>query len=146
MAASIVEHRDVRLLLGLGALALVLSGVTAVPQWWFLRGAATANGRVVDLIESEDSDFNTVFKPVFEFVDEQGEPHRFASRTTSSPAPYEIGDDVKVFYPVDAPEKAVEDAFFTLWGYPAIALLFATLMLGEAVGTLRRRRQAARAL
>jgi len=81
----------------------------------FLEEAISANGTVVDLVESRSSD-STTYRPKVRFTTQNGKEVEFTSSTGSSPPSYSRGETVVVRYRASEPERARIDGFFSLWG------------------------------
>ncbi|WP_250461756.1 DUF3592 domain-containing protein [Microbulbifer litoralis] len=85
----------------------------------FLDDALTAEGVVVDLVESRSRDSLT-YRPVVRFVAQDGSPVEFMSSSGSNPPSYYEGETVEVFYQSFAPRNAKINGFFSLWGISII--------------------------
>jgi hypothetical protein len=85
----------------------------------FLIGAATTEGKVVELERSRSGDSH-VYRPVVEFNTPGESVVRFTSPVGSNPASYSVGEKVEVMYLESSPEKARINGFFSLWGLPVI--------------------------
>jgi hypothetical protein len=81
----------------------------------FLEEAATANGTVVDLARSRSSD-STTYRPVVQFISQNGERIEFISSSGSNPPSHTKGEKVEVLYLPAEPQKAEINGFFSLWG------------------------------
>lgn len=92
----------------------------AAYRWNFLRHAITTEATITNLIERKDKHGNTLFVPVYVFIDQQGQSVQVISSTASFPPPGEIGDKIDVFYDPESPKHSIENTFFSLWGIPAI--------------------------
>lgn len=85
----------------------------------FLKQAETADGIVFELLASR-SDNSTTYRPVVQFIDQQGQFIEFVSSTGSNPASYSQGEQVKVLYLPERPSNAKINSFFSLWGVAII--------------------------
>lgn len=114
----------------------------------FARGAIPGSGTVVELASSTDSDGDTSWRPVVEFIDRDGEMHRFTGRVGSNPPSYREGERVDVLYDGWSPTNARIDSYFdrhfgtTLFG--GMGALFALVGGGLLTVVIRRRRTVAR--
>lgn len=82
---------------------------------------------VIDLIEVSGDDGYT-YKPVFEYTDKSATKVTFKSEISSSPAPYKIGERVKILYSRDGTERKVV-SFWGLYRWTIILLCIAAPML-----------------
>jgi len=89
--------------------------------------AATADGVVVDLIGSRDSDGDTLYYPQVRFVTGAGAPVEFTGSVGSSPAAFDVGEHVTVFYDPADPSDVRIDSFLQLWFGPLILGIFGTV-------------------
>ena len=106
--------------------------------------AASADGVVIDLIASRDSDGDVSYYPRVRFMTPAGEPVEFTGSVGSRPATFDIGEAVAVLYDPDDPRDARINSFFQLWFAPLIlgflGLVFTTVVGGGAVVGLVRSR------
>ncbi|HSF86122.1 MAG TPA: DUF3592 domain-containing protein [Acidimicrobiia bacterium] len=98
-------------------------------------------GVIVDLIESTDSDGDTMYRPVVEYsVD--GVTYEVESRTSSGGALRpRIGDARTVLYDPQNPGDAVLGGFWSLWGAPLLMMLIPLLFIGGGVWAVTRVRR-----
>lgn len=89
----------------------------------FLKHAETAEGIVVELLVSRTSDSIT-YRPLVEFIAQNGLVIEFAPTTGSNPARYSEGEQVEVLYLTERPSDAKINDFFSLWG---VALILAAM-------------------
>lgn len=82
---------------------------------------------VIDLIEISGDDGYT-YKPVFEYTDRNAAKVTFKSDISSSPAPYKIGEKLKILYSKDGNERKVV-SFWGLYRWTIILLCIAAPML-----------------
>ena len=94
---------------------------------YLLDDGIRAKATVVDLIESY-SDEDIMYKPVFEYLDYGGNTASFESSVSSNPAPYSIGDSVKIIYSKDGDDHRVE-SFWGLYRWTIILLCIASPFL-----------------
>lgn len=129
--------------IGLFIVAAVLLGVggwLAAGTLEFTRRAASAPGTVIELVTSRGSKGGTLYSPIVRWEPLEGEPRTLRSRTASSPAAFDVGEQVTVLYDPEDPAEARLEAFTELW-LPATALGgMGTLLLLIAGATLVFRR------
>jgi Protein of unknown function (DUF3592) len=83
----------------------------------FIEKAITTDGVVIELVQSQSSDYSTAsFSPLVAFKNQNGEEIEFKSSSSSSPANFDIGEKVIVYYELQNPQNARIKAFFELWG------------------------------
>ncbi len=80
----------------------------------FVATATTAEGTVVDVVQSRSSDSIT-YKPVVRYKTAAGEMVEFVSSTGSNPPSYNKGEKVEVLYRSAEPSDASINSFFDLW-------------------------------
>jgi hypothetical protein len=80
----------------------------------FIASAATAEGTVVDLVQSRSSN-STMYSPVVRYNTATGELIEFVSSVSSNPPGYHKGEKVEVMYSPSEPSKASINTFFNLW-------------------------------
>lgn len=85
----------------------------------FLGEANTAEGTVVDVVQSRSGD-STNYRPVVRFTHQNGEKIEFISSSGSNPPSYSKGEKVPVSYDPAEPQTARINDFFSLWGGPTI--------------------------
>ncbi|WP_273273347.1 DUF3592 domain-containing protein [Maribacter polysiphoniae] len=86
---------------------------------------------VVGFIETQ-SENNTMYKPVFEFLDRSQIKHTYISSISSYPAPYKIGDRIKITYNPKNSEDVKTISFWGLYRWSVICFMIAApfLILG----------------
>jgi hypothetical protein len=89
-----------------GLLFLGLAGWFYLREYNLERSGYSAQGIVVDLVESSDDD-GTSYAPVVRFTAHNGRTLEFQSGCYACPPTYEIGQTVTVLYPADDPSKAI---------------------------------------
>ncbi|NND04019.1 MAG: DUF3592 domain-containing protein [Acidimicrobiia bacterium] len=96
-----------------------------------LSNQSTANGVIVDIDRSTDSDGDTSYRPVIEFRADDGVAYTFTGRIGSSRRPT-IGNSIEVLYDPADPQGATEKTFSNLWLFPiafgGFGLVFLILM------------------
>ncbi len=92
-----------------------------------IHNGIKTNAKVIDLIKISSDDGYT-YKPVFEFTDKTDRKITFKSDVSSSPAPYKIGETVKIVYSKNTDEKKVV-SFWGLYRWTIILLCFASPLL-----------------
>lgn len=86
---------------------------------------------VIDFIETQ-SENNTMYKPVFEFLDRSQVKHTYISSISSYPAPYKIGERIKITYDPKNIENVKTISFWGLYRWSVICFMIAApfLILG----------------
>ena len=128
----------------------------AVGGWFFLQdrelaaGGLRAEGRVLELVETRDSDGGYNYKPLVEYIDAAGARHRFTSAISSSPPAHSAGDRVDVIYSPTDPGRATIDSFVDRHLFPLVfgglGTVFAAIGAGLILTYLRRQRAVAELL
>ncbi|HET9862329.1 MAG TPA: DUF3592 domain-containing protein [Steroidobacteraceae bacterium] len=117
--------------LGVGALMLVGAALLCIDTRRFIAHAQDATGTVVELREVRSDDGGSTWKPVVRFTAADGRDVTFASRVSSSPPSYDVGETVPVLYRPEEPGEARIRGFGSLWFGASIlgglGLLFAAL-------------------
>ncbi len=93
---------------------LSVGGIFLSHTLLFLNHAEKTQGEVVELV------YGRSIRPRIEFKSEDGETHRFLSHTGSSTLPFEVGDEVTIFYNPKDPAQARWAWFPALWLLPTI--------------------------
>ena len=97
-------------------------------QKLLLSGVKTT-ATVIDLIVSTNDDGNAMYKPVFEFTDRSLIKRTFKSSISSNPAPYKIGEKVKVIYNQKNTKEVKTVSFWGLNRWSLILLMISTPLL-----------------
>jgi len=104
------------LVFGLVGLGLLVGAFFAVTHTLSFRSISkTAEGVVVDLVESRGDKGSTLYKPVVEWADPAGRKRRFTGSVASSPPSYSRGEKVALRYDPSNPESARVDSFMENW-------------------------------
>ncbi|WP_418125734.1 DUF3592 domain-containing protein [Variovorax sp. 160MFSha2.1] len=124
-----------------GAVGLVLCAVAWLLHHntaTFIASAGRTQGEVMRLLHVESSKRNEsgTWKPLVRFKAPSGEIIEFAPSSSSSPPAYEVGETVDVFFDPNAPQDAMLDGFFSLWGGAAITGGLGLVFLLVAAGLL----------
>lgn len=119
------------LMVAVGVICMIVCAVASVYRWHFIYSAIRAEGKIVEMIPSEDREGNTRYSPVFTFPDANGIEHRVKCSWSSSPPNFKVGDSIIVLYPASNPEDAAINTWWALWG-----LSFVTGLLGAVFATL----------
>ena len=103
-----------------------------------LSSQTTATGVIVDISQSRDSDGDTSYRPIIEFVAEDGRTYAFTGRIGSSSRPT-VGNSIEVLYDPADPQGATEKTFSNLWLFPlafgGFGLVFlVTMVIGRNRG------------
>lgn len=127
------------LLLGVGALSLVMGALMAVMRIRTIYFGAKAEGTVVGNSESTSSSrsggstkFTTLYAPIVEFQ-HAGKKHKFTS-SLGTQAKIETGTKVIVRYLPDQPETSAEiGTGMRMWGFPIVALAVGAIFIAVAL-------------
>ena len=126
-------------LAGLLAGGLACIGVALRREWRTARrkrNGCVAEGKVVGLVAAGGSPDEPSFLTLVEFRDRRGVPYRVQSKSMQSPAPYKVGQALRVSYEADDPRGAdIVDRSIVLW-LAAIGLLLtliATILLTDVL-------------
>ncbi|WP_341522091.1 DUF3592 domain-containing protein [Pseudomonas sp. G.S.17] len=111
----------------------------------FLENAVSVEGTVIDL-DSQRSQDSITFKPVVQFVTEDGQTVEFTSSAGTNPPSYSVGEKVEVLYAPEDPQGAKLSGFFELWGSVLILATMGGPMLFVGgviflIGKLKRRKK-----
>ncbi len=105
-----------------------------------LSNQSTTTGVIVDVDRSTDSDGDTSYRPVIEFVADDGRTYTFTGRIGSSSRP-DVGNSIEVLFDPADPQGATEKTFSNLWlfpiafgGFGLIVLLFLAIGKGMVGG------------
>ncbi|WP_142688374.1 DUF3592 domain-containing protein [Chitinophaga polysaccharea] len=118
--------------LGVGIVTLIITLVILYNVKKFNDSAVKTSGTVVDLIAKRGSK-STTYSPVVTFNDNAGVKHRYISDVSSSPAGYNIGDNVEICYNPNDPDDAKIAGWRQYFGAfitGAFALIFGLIGLG----------------
>jgi hypothetical protein len=125
----------VAMLFGMLAGGLVCLRIAVRWKWRTVRRARNGcvmEGQVVDVVPTEDSP-EPHFLTWVQFRDGAGGAHRIKSKWAQSPAPYKLGETVRVSYEADDPAGAeiVQDnqTIVMVGGFGLFLILIATLLL-----------------
>ncbi|MEM8724092.1 MAG: DUF3592 domain-containing protein [Pseudomonadota bacterium] len=106
------------------------------------------SGTVIDIVSYRDSDGDTMYRPVVEFVDAKGIRQEFSSDVSSSSARFSRGELVEVIFDPDSPGDAIIDTFMERHFLPLMFVgmgsLFALVGCGFLWFMIRRRQIVAR--
>lgn len=119
-----------------GGICFVISLVSLVYSWHFVRVAAHTDGKIIRMIEHTDKDGDTAYFPVFSFRDGQGNEQTIHSSSGSFPPDYEVGDTVPVLYRPDDPSNAKINSFSSIWGISLITGIIALVDLPAGIVVL----------
>ncbi|WP_089886481.1 DUF3592 domain-containing protein [Kriegella aquimaris] len=84
--------------------------------------------KVIDLLASQ-SDDGTTYRPVFEYTDRTHTIKTFENPISSSPAPYAIGDTIKIIYNPKEKEAVKTVSFWGLFRWSVILSMIAAPLL-----------------
>lgn len=107
-----------------------------------------AQGTVIDVVGSRDSDGDHTYRPVVEFLDEGGTRHEFTGKVGSNPPAHSTGESVDVIYSPWSPADAMIDSFVDRLLLPlafgGFGAVFAAVGGGMLFAWFRRRKIVAR--
>jgi len=146
-----------KVLLGIGAIFTPIGLIfAAIGGWFFVQDrqlaadGLRAEGYVIEVVVSRDSDGSSSYKPVVEFTDAEGRTHRFTSSISSSPPAHSPGERVEVIYSPADPNEAMIDSFIDRHLFPLVfgglGALFACIGIALILVHLRRQRAVAELL
>ncbi|MGH6932218.1 MAG: DUF3592 domain-containing protein [Dongiaceae bacterium] len=104
----------------IGAGLLGAAGYLTIDTRRFVAAAATAQGEVIDVIASQDSDDDVVYRPRVRFRTADGRDQEFTSTIGSKPAGFYVGEVIEVMYDPARPSDAHINSFFQLWFAPLV--------------------------
>jgi len=151
--ASMVEHgwTDLlSLLLWIFSRAWLVGGIIAlsagcgfaVYQLVWLARSVTAQGNVVKLIQIRDEEQNTTsYAPQFTFRNQHGDAYTVTSGVRTSPAEFQVGEQVRVRYIRDNPSSAKLDGFWQLWLVPFVCSILGMFFVPAGYLLLRLERR-----
>jgi hypothetical protein len=120
----------------LGLSMLSVAGWTGYRSWAYRQSAQSAQGTVIALDWSGDSESSGA-RPVVRY-EVRGEPYEITGSVSSSPPAHAIGDPVRVLYPPGQASAARLDEWFDFWFLPVflggMGLVFG--LVGVGVGYL----------
>ena len=111
-----------RIAVFISLLCFIAAGVLLYREAQFLNQAESVTGTVKTFRISEDSEIGgTSYCPLIEYTAKSGETFLFNTLICSSPAPYEPGEQVTVFYEPGNPENRQVDSFWGKYVWPFTA-------------------------
>lgn len=112
------------LMLGLIGIGLLVGGLYyGYGSWKLTTQGTTVEGRVVNLLSSEEDDGSTTYAPVVEY-EAGGNTYSYESHNYSNPSTYQVGQEVNLIYDRDHPDKARISNFVELWLIPLLLIPF----------------------
>lgn len=108
------------LFIGIGVLLLVGMLLSINSTRSLLKEGVRTTGNVINFVETQDDEGQTMYAPVFAFLDQQGGEHQIVSHVSSSSYAYMKGQAVDVIYRTGDPDSAQIQSTFGLWGLAAI--------------------------
>ena len=125
-----------------GIFALVGLIFAGVGGWFYLEDRSLAangvhaQGTVIDVVSSRDSDGDYTYRPVVEFLDEGGARHEFTGKVGSNPPAHSTGERVDVIYSPWSPTDATIDSFFDRFLFPLVFGSFGAVFAAVGGGLL----------
>ena len=121
----------------MGPLFLLAGVVALVWNIHFISSAATAEGRVIELVDTSSPGESAQYKAKVSY-DVAGETYTGHSTWSTAPAAFDVGERVQVLYDPAKPSSMMLDTFFEKW---FIALIFLGIgNLFTIIGLIRARR------
>lgn len=131
-------------LVSAGMLLLTIGIIQFIRQRDRIRNFRHAEGTVIELLpqrtrgkyirvntaEGIQVENKYLYRPVVEFKPQSGRAVRFTASVASHPAPYQVGDKVKVLYDSNHPKQAQIHSFVYLWFNVLMLIGFGLLTLG----------------
>jgi hypothetical protein len=71
-----------------------------------------------------------LYRPLVRFRTQDGQTIKFSPSIAMRPAPYQVGDRIKVIYEPDRPKQAQINRFVYLWFFPIMFITFGFFTLG----------------
>ncbi|WP_085901275.1 DUF3592 domain-containing protein [Kiloniella majae] len=128
--------------MSVGLITLSVMGIWSYTTHNFVDNAHSAQGTVIDLIQSRSSSSSStsnsyVYRPEVIFQTATGEEVTFQSSTGSNPPAYNRGEKVSVLYNPENPQDAKIDGTLSLWLGPlilgVIGFIFSAFGIGLSV-------------
>ena len=112
----------------IGLVLLIIGGVLLQRDSRFGDAAATAEGRVIEVVRhvdrKSDRSKGVTFTAVIAFTDRSGTQQTFSESISTNPPRFAVGDQPAVLYDPAQPSRAVVDDF---WGRKGVATIFSAL-------------------
>ncbi|HEX6431578.1 MAG TPA: DUF3592 domain-containing protein [Niastella sp.] len=100
----------------------------------YIKKGNKAIASVIETKEYLDSDNDKMYKPVFKFITHNNEEIIFECSGSSSRSMWPIGEEVKIVYNGENPNKMLLLTLFNAFGIPLILLTLALILLFIAGG------------
>jgi hypothetical protein len=114
------------------ACCLALSLAFAIHTEFFLHNSTRVAGEVVALKERYDSKSESIqYAPVFRFAASDGKAYTIASKISTDPASFAVGDTIEVLYRQNDPQTARINSFWQMWLVSTVLVC-----IGVALGLL----------
>ena len=108
-----MKHLNIsRTFLTIAWILLLIGAGLLIRTWSFAYNCGKATGVI---IRNDTFDNSETFVPVVSFHDEEGNEYRFVSGIASSPAAFQAGDEVMVYYEPAQPQVARINSFFQMY-------------------------------
>src|SRR5438552_17546167 len=85
------------MMIGGGSICALIALVSLVVGWHFVRSAARADGRVIQIVERA-GEHGKLYAPVFVLRDSSGVEYTVHSETGSDPPQHQVGDTARVLH------------------------------------------------
>ena len=99
---------------------LLGAAVLVAHTCWFLAGAVSTVGEVVEVREERGSEGDRTHRTVFTYRDSTGLLHRSEAGWTRDPPTHRVGEALDVLYDAKSPDRVRIDGFVGLWLAPSI--------------------------
>ncbi|NVE95081.1 DUF3592 domain-containing protein [Altererythrobacter lutimaris] len=103
-----------------GMVFVSIAGFFVFRDYQVATNGLRAQGEVIALERSYDSDGDATYAPVFTFTDVRGTRHEVTGSVKSSPAAFSRGEQVEVIYDPAKPGKAIIDSFSQRYLFPLV--------------------------
>jgi hypothetical protein len=122
-----------------GTVLLIASVLLYSSTSRFIANAASAQGKVIDLVRSRSnsgSSSESTYRPVVVFTSPAGRHIEFTSGVGSNPPSHTVGEDVTVLYDPSNPNQARIKSFFSLWFGCVLVLALGVIFAGIGFGMI----------
>lgn len=121
--------------LGWSGIALSVAGL-AFGAWQFsaLSAREITMGRINELIPERGSKGGTTYRTIAVYSDHTGQTHTYRSSFTASPAPYSVGENIRICFQKNNPSAGEAATFGARFGAPWIMTGVGILLLWVAFG------------
>lgn len=107
------------IMLGIGAILLLIAGTVAVQGFWFRSNAVKVTGTVVEEVLTAYADGNA-YCPLIRYNTREGRTYEHQSNICAWPPAYEEGQHITVYYDRANPKTVQLDSLFANWFFPLL--------------------------